>query len=441
MNRSLRILFPFAVLGIATLIVWYLLVTRPGAELRQPPPAIQAVDAIRLGRTNYQVILRSQGIVQPRTMSTLKPEVSGRVLSVAATFREGGFFEEGELLLTIDPRDYETAVVVADAALQLKDSELEMEKAQHEQAVENWRLLGDGTDPSPLTLREPQLAEARADVESARARLEQARRDLERTRILAPYAGRIRRKSVDVGQVVSPGNELATIFAIDFVEVRIPLRNEQLDFIRLPEEYRGEPGGRSTEHPRVVLHGRYGSRDVTWEGEVVRAEGAYDEKTRELFVVAQVDNPYAHRGDDHPPLKVGQFVTTEVYGEQLSDVFVVPRSALRDNGEVLIVTSANQIQRRRVPVLWKDAERVVIAEGLTDGELLCVTPLIFAADGADVSPTIDGVAPPRKGPPGMAGSGGGPRGPGPSMNPAEQPGSPGTRRNTARSGNPAATTH
>ncbi|MCB1129109.1 MAG: efflux RND transporter periplasmic adaptor subunit, partial [Verrucomicrobiae bacterium] len=288
MKHPLRLLLPVAVLGVAALIVWWMLATRPEAELRQPPPSIQAVDASRLVRTNYQVILRSQGIVQPRTLSTLKPEVSGRVMRVEPAFREGGFFEQGDLLLTIDTNDYQTAVVVADATLKLRESELEMEKAQHEQAVENWRLLGDGTEPSPLTLREPQLAEARAAVASARARLEQAQRDLQRTQIRAPFAGRIKRKSVDVGQVVSPGNELATIFAIDFVEVRIPLRNEQLDFIRLPEEYRGEAADGATVHPRVVLHGRYGTRDVTWEGRIVRAEGAYDERTRELFVVAQV---------------------------------------------------------------------------------------------------------------------------------------------------------
>lgn len=441
MKHPLRLLFPVAVLGIAGLIVWYMMATRPEAELRQPPPAIQAVDATRLARTNHQVVLRSQGIVQPRTSSTLKPEVSGRVLSVSPAFREGGFFEEDDLLLTIDPRDYNTAVVVADAALKLKESELEMEKAQHEQAVENWRLLGDGTEPSPLTLREPQLAEARADVESARARLEQAQRDLERTEIRAPYAGRIRRKAVDVGQVVSPGNELATIFAIDYVEVRIPLRNEQLDFIRLPEEYRGESGDGATNHPRVVLHGRYGTRDVTWEGQIVRAEGAYDERTRELFVVAQVDDPYAHRGADHPPLKVGQFVTAEVYGERLQDVFVVPRTALRDNGEMLIITAANEIQRRSVEVLWKDPARIVIADGLEPGEVLCVTPSIFAAEGAEVSPTIDGVAPPRKGPPGVAEPGGGPRGPGSPASSATEPGGAGAGRETARSGHPETATN
>jgi RND family efflux transporter MFP subunit len=403
MKLLLRISVPVAVLAASAAVVAWLMMTRPEAELRQPPSSIQTIEATRLVRTNYQVLLESQGTVRPRTQSTLKPEVSGRVLGVSQSFREGGIFEEGEVLLQIDPRDYQTAVVVAEAALKLKISELELEKAQHEQAKENWALLGDDTDPSPLTLREPQLAEALADVQSTRARLEQANRDLERTDIVAPYAGRIQRKMVDVGQVVTPGNELATIFAIDFVEVRLPIRNDQLDFIALPEEYRGEHSAQEQQHPRVILRGTYGSRNVNWEGVIIRAEGAYDDRTRELFVVAQVDDPYAHRGDNEPPLKVGQFVRATIFGKVLLDVFVVPRSALRDNREVLVVDTNNTIHRREVQVAWKDEESVVIREGLEEGEVLCTTPLVFAADGAVVQPTFDGQAPRRQGSPGGSG--------------------------------------
>lgn len=322
--KWLRYLVPVSILAVSGGVVWWLTATRPEPERRGPPPMIQVVEVTPLVRTNYQVILRSQGIVRPRTLTTLKPEVSGRIVWVAPEFREGGFFEAGDILLQIDSRDYTTAVVTAQAELKLRESALQLAEAEHEQALENWRLLGDGGTPSPLTLREPQLAEARAAVESARARLEQARRNLDRTKVRAPFAGRIQRKMVDLGQVVSPNSELATMFAIDYVEVRLPLQNELLDFIRLPEEYRGQESGAATPRPRVRLHGRYGSREVTWEGRIVRAEGAYDQQTRELFVVAQVDDPYAWRGPDEPPLKVGQFVTAEIFGQTLSNVFVPP---------------------------------------------------------------------------------------------------------------------
>jgi len=395
MRFLLRVFVPVAVLAASAAVVAWLMSTRPEAQLRKPPSSMQAVDVARLVRIDYQVVLNSQGTVRPRTESTLKPEVNGRIVSVSPSFRDGGFFEEGEVLLTIDPRDYETAVVVAQANVKLKESELELERAQHEQAKENWSLLGDGDDPSPLTLREPQLAEAMSDLESARARLVQAERDLERTQIQAPYAGRIQRKSVDVGQVVTLGNDLATLFAIDFVEIRLPLPNDQLDFIRLPEEYRGGGGTVDVDRPRVVLRGDYGSRSVTWTGEVVRAEGAYDAQTRQLFVIAQVDDPYARRSGDNPPLKVGQFVSAEIQGELLTNVFVIPRPAVRSGGEVLIVDEQNRIHRRWVEEVRRDKTHVVVREGLMEGEALCTTPLIFAADGAEVMPRRPGVGPAR----------------------------------------------
>jgi hypothetical protein len=172
----------------------------------------------------------------------------------------------------------------------------------------------------------------------------------------------------------------------------------------------------------VILEGTYGSSEVTWEGEIVRAEGAYDERTHQLFVVAQVDDPYARRAGGNPPLKVGQFVRATIFGEVLSGVFVAPRSALRDDREVLIVDPDNRIHRRQVEVIWRDETSVVIREGLQAGEVLCTTPLIFAADGARVVPAIDGQAP-AKGPPGQPGGPGAMAGmPGQSRKPAQPPG-------------------
>jgi len=373
--------------------------TRPAPQTRTPPPTVQAVDATRLKPTDYQVFVQTWGRVKPRTRSTLKPEVAGRVLSIAPNLREGGFFEEGDLLLEIDSRDYETALTVAKATLAQRQGALELERAQHEQAKENWRLLGDGTDPNPLTLRVPQLAEAVANVESAEARVQEAERNLERTRITAPYAGRVQSYSVDVGQYVSPGNSLAEIFAVDYVEIRMPISNNDIDFVELPEIYRNEGSNPEPNGPAVFLTGQYGSREVTWEGRMVRADGAYDSGTTQLFVVAQVDDPYSHKDGDTPPLKVGQYVQARIEGTVLENVFVVPRSAVRDDAEVLIIDEEGAIRRRSVTIITRDPDNVIVRDGLNAGEVLCLTPMQFAADGAKVVATIDGVAPERKGPP------------------------------------------
>ncbi len=380
-----------------------MMANRPTPDVRKPPPAVTAVEATRLQPVDYQVRIPSQGVVRPRTQSTLKPEVSGRVMSISPSFRDGGFFEKDDVLLTIDPADYETAVVVAEATLAQRKGALEVEKAQSEQAIENWKLLGDGTEPNPLTLRKPQMAEAVANVASAEARLVEANRNLERTSVRAPYAGRILRKEVDVGQTVSPGNALADIFAVEYVEIRLPVDNEHLDYLDLPEDYRGEDPGESRPGPKVILKGEFGSREVNWEGTIVRAEGAFDPASRQLFVVAQVTDPYSKTGTGRPPLKVNQFVQAEILGHLLKNVFVVPRKAVRDGSEVLIIDGRNQISRRPIEVIWRDLDNVIVKGNLSSGEVLCTTSMMFAADGAVVEPTIDGVAPERKQPPGAGG--------------------------------------
>jgi RND family efflux transporter MFP subunit len=400
MKLLIRILVPIGTLAATILTVVWMMANQPTPQMRVPPPSLVAVDATRLQPTSFQVKIPSQGVVKPRTKSTLKTEVGGRVMTIAPSFREGGFFEEGDTLLTLDPRDYQTAVTVAAANLAQREAALELEKAQHDQALENWKLLGDGSDPSPLTLREPQLAEAIANVESARARLEEAQRNLTKTSITAPYAGRVQTNMVDVGQFVSPGNSLADIFAVDYAEIRLSLQNEALDFIQLPEGYRGNSTDVTAPRPGVVLKGRYGSREVTWEGVVVRADGTYDARSRMQWVVAQVDDPYGRATADVPPLKVGQYVTAELYGDLLENIFVIPRSAVRDGNEVLLVNQENQLRRTPVSIIWRQGEECIVAEGLKAGDVLCVTPMTFAADGTQVLPTIDGVAPPPPNGPG-----------------------------------------
>lgn len=404
MNRIFRILVPLIIIGLTYLTVSWMMANRPVPVVRKPPPAVTAVEATRLQPVDYRVRIPSQGVVRPRTQSTLKPEVSGRVMFISPSFRDGGFFEKDDVLLTIDPADYETAVVVAEATLAQRRGALEVEKAQSEQAIENWKLLGDGTEPNPLTLRKPQMAEAMANVASAEARLVEAKRNLERTSVRAPYAGRILRKEVDVGQTVSPGNALADIFAVDYVEIRLPIDNQHLDYLDLPEDYRGEDPGEGRHGPKVILKGEFGSKEMSWEGTIVRAEGAFDPASRQLFVVAQVTDPYSKTGTDKPPLKVNQFVQAEIMGHVLKGVFVVPRKAVRDGDEVLIVDRQNKIRRRVIEVIWRDLDNVIVKGNLKPDEVLCTTSMMFAADGATVEPTIDGVAPAGKEPTGAGDS-------------------------------------
>ena len=385
----------------------FLLRTKPEPRKLPQIKKITNVEAMRLEAVDYRVVVETFGNVQPRTQSTLIPEVSGRVIEISDSLREGGFFEAGDVLLRIDPVDYVAGVTIAEGELAQAEATLTEELARAEQAAEDWKRLDRKSQPSDLVLRKPQLAEARARRASAEAKLTQARKDHERTTIRAPYAGIVREKSVDIGQYVTPGNVLARIYGIDYAEVRLPLKGEQLAFIDIPEKYRGDEQQVSVDGPAVRLYSSFAGNEASWDGQVMRP-AEVETSTFSYFVVAQVKDPYARRDDGVPPLKSGMFVTAEIVGKTLTEVFVVPASAVREDREVLIVDTSSILQNREVRIVWKGGgggagDNVVIDTGLKDGEILCLTPLGFGAAGTKVMPLIDGEAPPNTNRPGSGG--------------------------------------
>jgi len=404
-NRLTRALLPLGVLAAGAAVGFGLIATGARTERRPAPSGAPVVETLTVAPEDFRVIARSRGTVAPRTQSTLIPQVAGRVVWVAPNLRDGGFFEKGEKLLELDPTDYANAVTVARAELARARLALAEEEAQAEQARREWEQLGLKGEPSALVLRRPQLENAKAAAAAAGARLAQAEADLARATILAPYVGRVLAKHVDVGQYVSPGTVLAEVYAVDYVEIRLPLTDDQVGFVDLPEGYRGDGGGRK-KGPAVTLRGKVGRDEFAWKGRIVRTAGAIDTASRQLFVVAQVDDPYAHRGDS-PPLKVGQFVEAEIQGRLLKGVFVIPRQAVEPGGGVLVVTPGRRIERRPVEVAWSDGDRVVVAKGLAAGERISLTPLPFAADGAEVrvQGEGEGPTPAAAGPPGAAAEG------------------------------------
>lgn len=395
LNKLLKWILPVLVLVVALAGGRYIVSQRPGAQQFQPPQVPVAIEAIRTVPEDYRVAIHSEGTVEPRTESTLIPQVSGQIVAISPTFREGGFFERGDVLVTLDPRDYELAIASAEAQVAQAESALEQELAQAKVVEGDWRMLG--REAPELGLRKPQIAAARATLLSAQSQLERARFDLERTRIRAPYDGQVLEKNVDIGQFVSTGTLLARVYATDYVEIRLPLSNRQLEFVDLPERFRGETAQRGTAGPEVTVKASIGSRVWHWTGRIVRAEGAIDTRTRQLFVVAQVDDPYARGPEDRPPLRIGQFVEVEIEGRTLENAVVLPRSALRDGREVLVVDDESRLQRRPVTVAWTDGEHAVVTAGLEAGEAVNITPLAVAASGTLVAATIDGVAPAPRG--------------------------------------------
>lgn len=392
MKRFLRAILPPAILGVCAYAGWWFIVNRPETPVIEAPPTLVRVEGTRLKRESYPVRVRSQGTVQPRTRSTLLPEVAAKVIEMSPSFKPGGFFHQDEVLLKLDPVDYETALVVAKASLAEAEVVLAEESAKATQARENWRALGKAGEPGALALRVPQVAKAQADVEAAKAQIALAERDLTRTVIRAPYDGQVLDQLVDVGQYVNEGTSLGQVFATDYVEIRLPLPDREIRFLDLPEHFRDAA---VPDHgAAVTLRSVVSGQSVSWEGFIVRVESAIDESTRQITAVAQIDDPYARRKDAAPPLRIGQFLEAEIAGETLTNVFVIPRRAVRAGNEILLITPQNKLRRVTVEAILGDTERIVVSadsgDSLREGDVLCLTPIPFAAEGAGVLPLIDG---------------------------------------------------
>jgi len=380
-HRLSWILVPLILL-LAGASAWYMIWARPEPERRVPEVVAPLVRVQPVTFETVQLTVASQGTVAPRTESRLVSEVAGRVEWVSPSFVSGGFFEQGEPLVRIDDHDFRQAVVRAEADVTRARLRLAQEEAEAEVARREWEDLGQG-EATPLTLRVPQVDDARATLAAAEAALQTARRDLERTEVRAPYVGRVRSKAVDLGQFVTVGTSLGSIYSVDYAEIRLPLPDQDLAFLDLPLVYRGNEG--SNPGPKVTLSARFAGGDYSWTGRVVRTEGEIDAQSRLVHVVARVKDPYGRGANpDRPPLAAGMFVQAEIAGRAVPDVAVLPRAALRGTNEMLVVDDEDRLRIRAVDVLRTTSETVIVRGGLEAGERVCLSPLEAVTDGMRV---------------------------------------------------------
>ncbi len=380
-----RIVTPIAVLVVAIGIGSALVLNRPEAKQQPRQPPVLLVDTLTATRVPTTFTVTTQGEVAPRTETTLISEVSGQIVEVSPSFVSGGFFNAGELLVRIDPRIYDARVKRARANVASARTQVATENAMAGYALEDWQRLqelqadedwqqehaGHGHTreaPSELVLRKPQLAAALAQLESAQAELVEAEGDLERTSIRAPYSGMVREKLADVGQYVRVGDRLAGVFAVDYAEVRLPLTQADLQFLDLPRTTGATP-------VPVTLTARVAGADQRWEGAVTRTEGIFDNRTRVLYAVAQVQDPYGIDNARPEPLRIGTFVNAEVQGRNAGALFAVPRHALYKGTTVWLVDEENRLQAAEIGIVRADTDYVYVDGGLEVGDRICITPM------------------------------------------------------------------
>jgi len=316
--------------------------------------------------------VRTQGEARPQIEIDLVPQVGGKVVYVSPNFIEGGIFRKGEVLLRIEDADFNVAVIRAEAGVAQAEQVLVREKAEGEIARQDYEELGRG-EPSPLALRLPQQAQARASLQAAQAELESAKLNLSRTEVRAPFSGRVRTKASDLGQFVTPGSRLGRIFSTNIVEVRLPLSDAQLAKLDLPLAYVAK---NRDDAPKVDLSCIVAGKVHHWEGQIMRTDSTYDTASRALFAIVEVVDPYGTgTSPDGVPLAPGLFVDADIDGKSFESVITIPRDGLRPQDEVYVVDDKGQAEIRQVNVLDATSERAVLTGGIQAGELVVLSPM------------------------------------------------------------------
>jgi RND family efflux transporter MFP subunit len=379
-KQALIFAAPVAVIvgGAAVFAVMMATAPKPEEKNAAPhPPAVQFAVAHARPTT---IAINVQGEARPRFEATLAAQVAGRIVWVSPKFAEGGAFAEGETLARVDGADYQLAVVRARSQVAQAQEGLAREEAESELARQDWQALGRG-EPPPLAVREPQLAQARAALAAAQASLRSAELDLARTNIRAPFTGRVRERRANVGDYVGPGSPVAVMFGTETMEIRVPLTDTDLASLRVPL---GFTASASSPGPAAHVTNILGGRIMTWEGRLVRTEASIDPRTRLVYGTVEVRDPFAARQSS--PLAPGMFVSARIEGSGRETLVAAPRSALKRNEFVYVVTAENTIDVREVRAAQTTADEVLFREGVADGERVVVSVLTSPREGMAVTP-------------------------------------------------------
>lgn len=341
----------------------------------KPAPMVRW-EAVTLG--DIRIPITGEGTVTPSKEIRLRPQVKGKIVFVSSSFVNGGSFKKDEILVRIDSTDYELAVTLAKS--RVKDSESKLKIAEQEAAAakEEWLILNKKKnieEMPPLVAKEPQLKAAQAKLEADLAELQKAKLELDRTEIKTPFDGRVSSKSVDIGQYVSSGQNLAVLFSTEIAEIVVPLENENLAWIDVPGFTQDATDGSPAEITADVA-----GQERTWQGLVVRSQGKLDTRTRMVPVVVQVERPYATK----PPLATGLFARVKIFGHTLQNATAIPRNALRGGNMVWVIDEGHTLTFRPVSVAKVFPDKVILTAGLQTGERIVISSLNAVTDGMKV---------------------------------------------------------
>ncbi len=346
-----------------------------GIELPKPTAVFYEIPV----KKDITLTVNTNGEVRSVTEINVIPQVSGRIVEVADEFIDGGNITKNQPLIWIDDRDYKLAVISADSRVAQAKKLLEREIAESELAKKDWEELGEG-EASPLTLRIPQLEEARAILNAAEADLEKAKLNLERTVITLPFDGLIKRKNAGIGQYVNAGSVLGSAFSTEKVLIPLPLTDTELSYLGLPLGYEAE---NFFSGPKVIFKSFISRKNVEWAGRITRISGSIDSQTRLVYAYAEVLNPY----DAEPPLAIGTYVDAEIEGIFIKDGYSVSISAIKNENKIYIIDQNNKLRIKEVEIAGTEDDNVIVM-GITENDMVIVSTLNSGIEGMELTPIL-----------------------------------------------------
>ena len=358
----------------------FLIATKPKVSKRPPEKMAPLVRTEVLQSENYIFSIPAMGTVIPAREVGLEVPVSGEIIYLHPEFTEGGMLAKGMKILEIDPKDYELAVQQKRKALADAEYAYKLEQGHQDVARQEWSLLyGDKAfkeGESDLALRKPHLEKVKVEIEAARAELEQAEINLNRTTLTAPFNVLVLNTHVELGSQVSSQERLADLVGTDAYWVQVSVPVERLKWIQIPN-------GDQEAGSDVKIFYR---EDNLKTGKVIRLLPDLSKEGRMARLLIELRDPLGLlvKGEKPPMLLIGEYVRVAIEGEELHNVFRVPRSALRNDKEVWIVDEEKKLVIRPVKTIWRDEQSVVIQDGFKSGELLVISDIAAPVAGMDI---------------------------------------------------------
>ncbi len=418
-----KVILPILLLVGTIFLGKYLIGTGPEPQKKPFVVSSPVVEVMTLSPQDYTVSIKASGIVRAGTQTNLVSEVSGRITKISDKFQEGSYFEKGEVLLSIDQANYKNslAIVLADVAanralLAQINEEEKSSKRSYQLAKKNLSLGKKEVSRLRGLLAKKVIARSILEIEQQKtnqlqqkledlkgkintfksrkqatqakitatlARETQERLNLSRTIIKAPYSGRIFQKNVGIGQFVSMGSTLGKIYSTDYAEVDLPLSLPRYELLGLPESFKNKSVNKQL-FPDVRFTNPNSIQSNQWKGRVVRTSAVLDVNSRQINVIARIDNPFDAINNLRSPLRIGQYIEAKIKGKTFKDVYVLPSVSVRQNKEILVLADG-KIHIIPITVLWNtQTETVVSTKENIDSKNLVITSMSQATEGMKV---------------------------------------------------------